>query len=599
MNDHRFFCGIGLLMCLWIGCFSGCANTEIGNPEVGAVFAMPDEGAVDAYLRAEIEADIDAAAGNDEVNDPGSAIPPRDAGPQGNSGETGGGDMVAVRDDVFFHGSSSALRVLVREPSGTLTIAQVMEMDAPIEALFLYENTLAVVVKSAVSSPAGERIGVLLFDVSDPAVPMPVRDLRLDGALSAARAIDGRLILVQHYLPDLPVYAAPWQTSPADSDALTEESRQDLAALPLASLLPSLLEKDSDTGAVIQTISIPPARTYRPETADGALVTTMTAIDLARPADPARVSAYIGAVDHGAVTASAVYLIRRDPSESSSGETRIHRFSATDGSIAYTGTGRISGRITGPEALAETENGLFIRAAVTDAAGLIVDRLYGLAFWEPPMTVVSETMLPIRFSTDVQWTIAGDAAYLFAPETTGPSVLADLSDVYHPVAARFEETGGAVAGAAGLPPDRFVRVSHRADALSGAPTLWLTVLDALDVQVPWVIDFINTGIPAGACRDRLRNPALRMDGGAGFLSLPVCGMDGTLSRIAVFRIAADNEWETTADIHLSDTAFADEIIPADQVRTWLAGDDIYIFAPVGVVHGPAGGSPDQLRALFF
>ena len=318
--------------------------------------------------------------------------------------------------------------------------------DSMYGAQLLMVGGRAVVVGAAASREQEQyrpRTEVQVLSLSDPNAPKVERRFELEGSMSAAREIGGRVLLVVQSSPEV-VWAQPADGSRAESDKALRENRRRISVSTVDAWLPSVTSTRSG-----RTYRSSCSSSMRAQSASGTAMTSVVSLDPASDVPGKQVSvAGSGSIVYASplsvyVTTwpweAQVATSSRVPDEQDV-TTSVHGFDVRDAAAPrYTGSGSVRGSLVGQYAMSEHEGHLRVASTVGRTwaqqgeqqppsdnlvtvlrpgdDGLVqVGRVSGLGR--------GERIYGVRF--------LGDLGYVVTFRQTDPLYVLDLSDPQHP-----------------------------------------------------------------------------------------------------------------------------------------------------------------------
>lgn len=348
------------------------------------------------------------------------------------------------------------LVVLRRQPLGV----QVVDVAGDVPRLrgflplpeSMYDAQLLLVDGRAVVVGTGTRqdnqsyrpqVRVLVLSLADPAEPRLERSFEVDGTLSAAREIGGRVLLVlQSGGPDV-VWSHPRDGSTAESKRALRENRRRIQVATLDAWLPTV--RVPGTGRSYRASC---SSALRAQSESGTATTSVLSLD-PRSDVPGEQVAVAGSGSVVYASPRAVYVTTwpwsaqaatTRPAGEQDVSTDVHRFDVTDPAAPrYTGSGSVPGTLIGQYALSEHEGHL--RVAST------VGRSWAMQGEEQPPSDNLVTVLRLTSDALVQVgqvkglgrgerifgvRFLGDLGYVVTFRQTDPLYVLDLADPGHP-----------------------------------------------------------------------------------------------------------------------------------------------------------------------
>ena len=286
---------------------------------------------------------------------------------------------------------------------------------------------------------------VAVFDVDDPADPLHLASIELEGHLVASRRIEETLYLVTRYTPSPPGY-----TSYPLAEQEEQRNQEIIEGMTLDELLPHYSVDRVDQGSLVSYARcfLPPTN---PERIAQPTLVSVTAIDLGDP-DSLLSSSIVGPTEAVYVAPESLYLATTrndyilpidapvlDIATSFPKQTDLHKFSLAESNPTYLGSGTVIGHLGSengkkPFRMGEHEGVLRIATSVGDDwngtastrltllqeeaadSGTVLKEISHLDNIGKP----GERLYASRF--------IGDRAYLVTFRVTDPLYVFDLSD---------------------------------------------------------------------------------------------------------------------------------------------------------------------------
>lgn len=219
--------------------------------------------------------------------------------------------------------------------------------------LLVVGERMVALATAAPESGGGPRTSVKVLDLADPDAPRVEREFVVDGGLTAARALGGRVVLVVQSDPQTR-WAHPADGSAAAAARATAENRRRVRAAPLDDWLPSVTSTSTGRRAHARC-----ADTMAPAEDSGVSMTSLVSLDPEsdRAGDPVSIAGS-GSVVYAAT--GSVYVTTSSWSaqsweqDGSEVETGVHRFDlSVDDRPRYAGSGSVPGTLVGQYAMSE------------------------------------------------------------------------------------------------------------------------------------------------------------------------------------------------------------------------------------------------------
>jgi hypothetical protein len=297
--------------------------------------------------------------------------------------------------------------------------------------------------------PTGTTLS--LYDVGDPADPVLVSTLQLDGWVASARLVDGVARVVLNAQPvGLPV-VSPEGTGLRAERAATEENRQVIEESTVDNWIPYYIRTGAD-GSDDEGALLPCEQIHHPRDFSGLGTTTVLSLDLAGDLSPAGGAAVLAGGETVYASAERLYVATNrwvdwegltEPALREADEryaTDVHAFDITEADSArYVGSGSVRGHVLNQWSMSAHEG--VLRVATTDGSpwwgGLDrqpTSESFVTTFAERDGELVQlgqigglgqdERIYAVRFM--------GDVGYVVTFRETDPLYTLDLSDPENP-----------------------------------------------------------------------------------------------------------------------------------------------------------------------
>lgn len=397
----------GVAGCTQFGGDSG-GGTVIPNPAAQDVMCnFSSDAELEAYIKDELAGNLQPTDGSRElfaVGDmaSGDAVysPDADASDfsQTNVQEAGVDESDTVKTDgtCFYIADRQAVNIVRAVPSDNMALLNTIPIDGMVDSLYYYNGMLAVLylpdeelyyswtddselflIGTPYWIPFNARTGLLLVDVRNPFNPVPLLNVMIDGMPVSSRLTDGRLYLVQQFLPELPPIQQWYDGTEADRIVVAMENQLILDSVGLDDMVPFIEIRDGSGNPVSTQRLVDTQDFYHPLEPGGASMVTVTSFDLAAilsgNVDGTKPFKSIGVVaDAHAIYAStrSLYLTANDWQEDGDDWqefTRIHKFDISGTPVVYAGSGRVDGRLLNQFSMGEYEG--VLRIATTTGFG--------------------------------------------------------------------------------------------------------------------------------------------------------------------------------------------------------------------------------------
>lgn len=411
----------------FVVCLFGCNGGGGAGSEIPAAMHFESDEALFAYLKNQCASSLqpDMMQTFRADMDAFSPAPSESGGGKGYSGtnlqEAGVDEADQVKTDgqyLYIAGQNKVAIVSADDPAGPMHEAAVIKVDGNVDAMYLFENYLAVlytpstgeppvwingddsenpvrtgeddmenpipldddVIKIGIGMPywipPKQEAGLLIVDIGTPYVPEVVRDIRIDGILISSRLTGGRLHLVTQFMPDLPPIEIWYDGSETDKDALMAKNQAMLDGMTLDDFIPSFNICD-ETGNVVEKGRLIPTENFiRPDTPGGGSIVSIVSIDMATPSGEMDRTGLVADIHHVYASTQSLYLaatIADYPPYRDDGpdirwmppafKTRIYRFDLNETPVTLIAEGTVDGELLNQFSFGEFEN--VLRVATT------------------------------------------------------------------------------------------------------------------------------------------------------------------------------------------------------------------------------------------
>jgi inhibitor of cysteine peptidase len=417
---------LAFLVCLF-GCNDG--NGGGGGSQTPAAIHFESDDALFAYLKDQyasglqpdamltLRGDMDAgsiAPGDDNTESDGKGYSTTNLQEAG----VDEADLVKTDGRYLYIAGEHQITVVSAAPAEPMYEAAVIKVDGNLDAMYLYENYLAVLYSPSNEEPpiglhddAGDdpvremendseipgssgdgtinidigmpywippkqETGLLIADIGIPHAPAVVRDIRIDGIMISSRLTGGYLHLVSQFMPDLPPIDIWYDGSDEDKELLTARNQTMLDAMTLDDFLPFYHIVDEASNVVENERLIPTENFVRPPSPGGGSIVSIVSINMAMPSGEMVRTGLVADIHHVYASTQSLYLaavVPEYPPYRDGGpdirwvpptfKTRIYRFDLTETPVALVAEGVVKGELLNQFSLGEYEN--VLRVATT------------------------------------------------------------------------------------------------------------------------------------------------------------------------------------------------------------------------------------------
>jgi uncharacterized secreted protein with C-terminal beta-propeller domain len=427
--------GLYIVIGLLIGLSeAGCLKNNNGSstdslpeaPTAGEMTRFSSDAELEAYLKEQYaESVLPTEAYDDNTPnplplDPGNgdtgtetSQPAEAAGYSGTNVQEEGvdeSDKVKTDGTYMYVAQDQTIKVVKAVPPDAMSVVATIEVNGLADSLYLF-NTILVVLYTPFSSdtgtdmppgggegtgisvvdgptgamigmptwiPVNSQTGILIVDISSPESPATLKEIVIDGWLASSRLVDGKLHVVQQFLPELPPLVLSYDGTEEGRATAEEENQQALEDLTIDDLLPSY-ELHGEGQGIESGLLIDSTGFYRPDEEGGGSIVTVTTLNLNDPSIPFQSTGIVADVHVVYASTHALYLtatqwqdppvILTETGYDLQESTVIHKFDLTGEIAEPVGSGYVWGRILNQFSLGEHEGVLRIATTTGFANG--------------------------------------------------------------------------------------------------------------------------------------------------------------------------------------------------------------------------------------
>ncbi len=463
--------------------FCACSGgTLVGNPEATKVTdttgTFTDETELEEYLKDEYATNIlpystlgytidKAAPPSSEANEIDSDSITGFS--ENNIQEQGVDESDKVKSDgiYFYVAGQKKISIIKAVPPDEMALIRSWEVEGNVNSLFLYKNILVILytpVNGTGSTwqgtglnslddrieiglpywtPVNSQTGLILLDISSPSDPVRIRQAVIDGYLVSSRLANGKLHLVQQFLPDLPALELWYDGSDENRIEVIEANKAKLDTLSLNDLLPSWVLIDGLGYSIDMGLLVDSEDLYHPAEPSGGSIVTIATISLDDLSGNIQTKGIVADVHQTHASLRALYLSSTNwnyQSDSKSTKdlqtTVIHKFDLTGKEVTYEGMGNIKGQIMDRFSMGEYGDVLRIATNSWDMNDEISrNHLFCLKMLEDGFTVIGSIEGIAHGKTMSSAYFFGSRGFLIFSGRVDPLLILDLSDPAQPVVA--------------------------------------------------------------------------------------------------------------------------------------------------------------------
>jgi len=444
--------GIVLIYIIFMIC--GCTGgSEIGNP----ILKAENGPQVVAFITGQYASDLQPG----EQNGTGTTIPNQNTQTgytTTNIQEPGvdESDKAVTDGRHLYIAGSGKVSVVDTTAQYDMDIISAVKVDGLVDSLYLYNNILVILYCPADSSwtywdgdeinpglptwiSQDARTGIALIDTTDPANPVHIREFVTDGTLVSSRLTQGRLHVIQQFLPCLPELNGYYDSTLEDREEITDENANRLIGMTIDDLTPTYDIINSDGNLIERGLLVKPQDFYLPLEPNGGSIVTISSIDLKDTAIELQSTGII--TDSHLIYASkdAMYVTSMSwdistqvlvNGHESAVATMIYKFDITGERAVFKGKGYVPGRILDQFSLSEYEDILRI-ATFTDTC----NHVFSMSQSGSSLDITGRLEVIAPDETIYSCRFVEDRGFISTSDETEPLIILDLSDPLSPKTA--------------------------------------------------------------------------------------------------------------------------------------------------------------------
>ncbi len=268
---------------------------------------------------------------------------------------------------------------------GEMQLVNQIEINGNVDLLYLYGDILVVLYTpdggggsqwdcgctswSMDSATAGlpywvrinVKKGVKLINISDPSAPIIIKDIISEGDRISSRIVDGKLHIIQQYLPALPKLTLYYDSSEKTVTDVIEENKNAIDSIPLEQLVPLYEMFDSHGDMIENGFIISAEDFYRPSEPGGGTVVSILTFFLDNPSQHFQSTGIIADAHRLYTSTQALYLTSTQWSYNTENaindrSTIIHKFDITGDKVEFKGSGSVPGSVLNQFSMGEYQN---------------------------------------------------------------------------------------------------------------------------------------------------------------------------------------------------------------------------------------------------
>jgi hypothetical protein len=342
--------------------------------------------------------------------------------------------------------------------------------------------------------PVHGKTGVLILDISNPSSPERVKELTFDGWMISSRLTDGKLHIVQQFLPELPPLQFTFDGTDEGRDEVIAANEQVMEAVSLEDLIPYSEVIDEQGNPGDSTPVVTPNNFYHPEDPEGGSIVFIVSFDLDNISEEFKSTGLIADASTVYASTEALYIAASkwnygiyDSSNDEYYRTSLYKFAFNSTGVTLEGTGETKGRVLNQFSLGEYNDVLRIATSTGGWGANLRSNIFCLEVIDDKLEIIGrleglapgEDIYAARF--------IGTRGFLVTFVKVDPLFTIDLSDPANPVVAGELKVPGYSDYIHPLGDDHLITIGKNA-ILEGS-TVWyqglqLSIFDISDFSNP-------------------------------------------------------------------------------------------------------------------
>lgn len=396
MNRMKTFLAKGSF-CVLILCMAWMAT---GCGDVGSVATFNTDAELEAYLKDQFAQSVSPNFMRYDIMPPVMASEDQNVAAKDysttNIQEQGVDESDVVKTDGAHLYVIDAQSFHIIDTSGDMQVVATQAVNGNIDSLHLYGDKLVVLyapiggggdvwmtAEPAVATlrvgmpywiPIEIKQGVAIYDISDPVSPVALKTVEFDGQLVSSRLVDGRLHIVQQFLPNLPPLEIWYDGTPEGLEKATNTNEKTMASVSLEQMIPSYMQVDDPDQTPRRTVATKDF--YRPVSSDGGgTITTVVTFDLDDETLPFTSIGMVAdahivyASTQALYTATHKYVTRDATDTGPTEQAMIYKYDLTGETVQYVAGGPVSGWILNQFSLGEYDGVLRVATTTGNVGG--------------------------------------------------------------------------------------------------------------------------------------------------------------------------------------------------------------------------------------
>lgn len=380
-------------------------------------------------------------------------------------------DKVKTDGEYIYVSSNKEIHIVSAVPADSMSILGTIDVNGSVDSIYLYNNTLVILYQPDIEItyldwtdqdlgffwgmgmpywiPVQCQTGVLIMDVSDPLSPERVKEWTIDGWMVSSRLTNGKLHIIQQFLPVLPPLQLTYDSTNEIRDDIIAENEQVMDSVNLEDLIPyyEIIDEEGSPGNSAPLIT--PDNFYHPDYSGGGSIISIVSIDLDNTPDEFHSIGMVADASTVYASTEAIYITSSkwnygiyDARDVDYYRTYLYKFSLDNETVTLEGTGVTKGRILNQFSLGEYNDVLRIATSTGGWGSNLKSNIYCLEVIDGKLEIIGsleglapgEDIYAARF--------IGTRGFLVTFVKVDPLFTIDLSDPTNPAVAGELEVPG-------------------------------------------------------------------------------------------------------------------------------------------------------------
>ena len=373
-------------------------------------------------------------------------------------------DKMKTDGKYIYIAGDNAIHIVDAVPADSMSIVSTINVHGSVDSIYLYNNILVILYNPEEVFnyldwagtdlgllritgfpywlPTGRQTGVLLMDISNPFSPERIREFAIDGWMVSSRLNDGKLHIIQQFLPDLPPLQLTYDGTENGRTETIAANELAIESLTIEDLVPYYEIIDAEGNSTSRNPLIEPEDFMQPDESRGGSIVSIVSFDLDNPTEEFHSLGLIADADTVYASTRALYIASSKwnlgifASENDEYfKTYIYKFSLINENVTYDGTGDVNGIILNQFSLGEYNDVLRIATSTGTWGSGLKSNIYCLEVIDNKLEIIGE-LEGLAPGEDIYAArFIGTRGFLVTFVKVDPLFTIDLTDPSNPVVA--------------------------------------------------------------------------------------------------------------------------------------------------------------------